>query len=51
MRGVGTEGVIGDIGGWRGEEFALYTTYEGLNLANLKRRKLGVFDRKLEGSH
>ena len=28
-----------------------YTPYEGLNLANLKRRKLGVFDRKLEGSH
>ena len=27
------------------------TLYEGLNLANLKRRKLGEFDRKLEGTH
>ena len=29
----------------------VYTLYEGLNLANQKRRKLGVFDRKLEGNH
>ena len=28
-----------------------YTPYEGLNLANQKGRKLGVFGRKLEGSH
>ena len=28
-----------------------YTPYEGLNLANEKSRKLGVFGRKLEGSH
>ena len=28
-----------------------YTPYEGLNLANQIIRKLGVFDRKLEGNH
>ena len=28
-----------------------YTPYEGPNLANSKNRKLGVFDRKLEGNH
>ena len=30
--------------------YTLYD-YEGLNLANQKRRKLGVFGRKLEGNH
>ena len=29
----------------------LYTPYEGLNLADQMSRKLGVFGRKLEGSH
>ena len=29
----------------------VYTPYEGLNLANQIWRKLGVFDRKLEGSY
>ena len=28
-----------------------YTPYEGLNLDNQISRKLGVFDRKLEGNH
>ena len=28
-----------------------YTPYEGLNLPNQISRKLGVFDRKLEGNH
>ena len=28
-----------------------YTPYEGLNLANQRSRKLGVFGRKLKGSH
>ena len=28
-----------------------YTPHECLNLANQMRRKLGVFDRKLEGNH
>ena len=30
---------------------ALYTQYEGLNLANEKSRTLEIFDRKLEGNH
>ena len=29
----------------------LYTPNEGLDIANLINRKLGVFDRKLDGSH
>ena len=28
-----------------------YTPFEGLNLSNQNRRKLGVFGRKLKGSH
>ena len=28
-----------------------YTSYEGLHLPNQISRKLGVFDRKLEGNH
>ena len=32
-------------------EVALYTSYESLNMANQKNRKLGVFGRKLGGSH
>ena len=28
-----------------------YRPYEGLNLANQISQRLGVFDRKLEGSH
>ena len=31
--------------------FKGYTPYEGLNLDNQISRKLGVFDRKLEGNH
>ena len=31
--------------------YSIYTPHEGLNLANQKRRKFGVSDRKLEGSH
>ena len=33
------------------EEPVTNTPYEGLNLANQISRKLGVFDRKLEGNH
>ena len=37
---------------YRHMEFPLsYTPNEGLHSANHKDRKLGVFDRKLEGSH
>ena len=32
-------------------ETDMYTPYEGLNLVNQICRKLGVFDRKLEGSY
>ena len=35
----------------RGGKRLGYTPYEGLNLANHISRKLGVFDRKLEGNH
>ena len=31
--------------------FLLYTPYKGLNLANQKGRKSGVFGRQLDGSH
>ena len=29
----------------------VYTPYEGLSLANQISRKLGIFERKLEGNH
>ena len=32
-------------------DVAAYTPYEGLNLTNQNRRKLGVFGWKLQGSH
>ena len=37
--------------GCSGEQALVLYQYEGLNLANQKRRKLGVFGRNLEESH